>query len=338
MPVSVNINEFIKLSEIHPIVDVRTPAEFEQGHIPGAVNLPLFSNEERKVIGTIYKQQGKQPAILKGLELVGPKLHQFLSEASSFKNNGTFLFHCWRGGMRSGSMAWLFETYGFKSITLKGGYKNYRKYILESFNEKKKFVVLGGKTGSGKTLILHELQKQGEQIIDLEKLARHKGSSFGAFGEEKQLTQEQFENNLSTELQNIDPQKKCWIEDESRKIGHNVLPDGLWAQMRNTAVAFIDLDHEARLNYLVEEYGKFTKEELIAATERIGKRLGGQHVKRAVEAILSGDLKTACEISLVYYDKSYGFGLEQREQSAITNYSFTTLNAAEIAKEIVSKQ
>lgn len=334
MPTSVHINEFLQLSETHPILDVRTPAEFAQGHIPGAHNIPLFTNEERVIIGTLYKQEGKQPAILKGLELVGPKLHQFLSDAALISNSGTFLFHCWRGGMRSGSMAWLFETYGYKCITLKGGYKNYRSYVLKSFDAPKNLLVIGGKTGSGKTLILHELEKQGEQIVDLEKLAHHKGSSFGAFGEEKQTTQEQFENNLSTMLSAIQPETKCWVEDESRKIGFNVLPEGTWQQMRNAKVYYIDLAYEARVNYLVEAYGKFSREELIAATERIGKRLGGQHVKRALEAIREGDLKTACEISLVYYDKSYTFGLEQRNKDHIINCPFEKLVPEEIANSL----
>jgi tRNA 2-selenouridine synthase len=334
LPTSININDFLKLSGTHPVLDVRTPAEFDHGHIPGAYNIPLFTNEERVIIGTLYKQEGKQPAILKGLELVGPKLHQFISEANKINNSGTFLFHCWRGGMRSASMAWLFETYGFKCITLKGGYKTYRNHVLESFTKEKNIVILGGKTGSGKTLILHELQKQGEQIVDLEKIAHHKGSSFGAFGEEKQLSQEHFENELSHAFSKIDQTKKCWLEDESRKIGINVLPTPLYDQMRNAKVAFIDLSIEARINHLVSEYGKFTKEELITATERITKRLGGQNVKTAVNAINEGDLKTACEISLNYYDKSYGYGLSQRDPKNIIQFSFEKLNAPEIAAKI----
>ena len=209
MPTPIDIKEFLKLSETHPILDVRTPAEFTQGHIVNALNLPLFTNEERVLIGTLYKKQGKQPAVLKGLEVVGPKLHEYVNEAIKLNKTGTFLVHCWRGGMRSSSMAWFLETYGFKCFTLKGGYKNYRKRVLESFNEEKNILVLGGKTGTGKTLILHELEKHKEQIIDLEKLAHHKGSSFGSLGEEPQSSQEQFENELSFQLSKVTSQKKC---------------------------------------------------------------------------------------------------------------------------------
>lgn len=334
MPTSLHIDEFLKLSDTHPILDVRTPAEFEQGHIVGAFNLPLFTNEERVIVGTIYKKEGKQPAILKGLEIVGLKLQEYVKEAMQLNKSSTFLVHCWRGGMRSSSMAWFLETYGFKCITLKGGYKSYRKQVLASFNEEKKIIVLGGKTGTGKTLVLQELQNLNEQIIDLEKIAHHKGSSFGALGEKAQTSQEQFENELSFQLSKITPQKKCWFENESRGIGKIIIPIGLWEQMRNAIVVSIDLPIEERINYLAEEYGKFSKEELIAATERIGKRLGGQHVKRAIEAIQAGDFKTAFEICLVYYDKTYHYGEQKREKEKIVHYTFEKMDLSRIAKSI----
>lgn len=334
MATSINIQEFIKLSEQHPVVDVRTPAEYNHGHIPNAHNLPLFTNEERAIIGTLYRQEGKQPAVLKGLEFVGPKLHEYIKQAISLNKTGTFLVHCWRGGMRSSSMAWFLETYGFNCILLKDGYKTYRNYVLESFNEQKNIVVLGGKTGTGKTMILHELEKSGEQVIDLEKLAHHKGSTFGSLGEKPQPTQEQFENNLSACYTKIIPEKACWIENESRKVGKDIIPLGIWDQMQNAMVVTIGLPAEERLKFLVDEYGKFPKEELIAATERISRHLGGQHVKVAVEALQAGDYKTAFEICLVYYDKTYGYGQSKRLPEKIIHFDFQKLDAIEIAKVI----
>lgn len=334
MPTPIDIKEFLKLSETHPILDVRTPAEFAQGHIPGAFNLPIFTNEERVIIGTLYKKEGKQPAVLKGLEIVGPKLQEFVKDAIKLNKSKTFLVHCWRGGMRSSSMAWFLETYGFKCLTLKGGYKNYRKQVLGSFDEQKNIIVLGGKTGTGKTIVLHELFKQNEQIIDLEKIAHHKGSSFGSLGEEPQPSQEQFENELSFHLSKIDSKKRCWIENESRMIGKNILPNGLWQQMKNAIVISIGLPMEERIKYLVEEYGKFSKDELIEATERIGKKLGGQHVKKAIDAIATNDYETAFEICLVYYDKSYLHGEEKREEEKIKHCDFEKLDVAHIAKAI----
>jgi tRNA 2-selenouridine synthase len=337
MPESKNIKEFLELSASTPVIDVRTPAEFLQGHIIGAYNLPLFTNEERVIIGTLYKQEGKQPAVLKGLEIVGPKLHLFIREISEKFQTKTLLMHCWRGGMRSGSMAWLFESYGYNCITLRGGYKSYRKHVLSSFDTPKKFVVLGGKTGSGKTLVLNALAEIGEQIIDLEKLAHHKGSSFGSLGEEKQHSQEHFENKLAHIYNKLDPNRNCWIENESRKIGVNVLPDKLWEQMRAAEVAVINLPIEERLSYLTAEYGKFRKEELVAAMERITRHLGGQHAKAAVEAINEGNLEEACRISLVYYDKTYQYGEEQREKAKMRFFDFEKMDPEMIAEELKNK-
>jgi tRNA 2-selenouridine synthase len=330
----VNIDEFLKLSEVHPVIDVRTPVEFEHGHIPDAFNLPLFSNEERVIIGTLYKQKGKQPAVLRGLEIVGPKLHEYVNSAIPINKTGTFLVHCWRGGMRSSSMAWFLETYGFNCILLKGGYKSYRNYVLDSFSAPKNIVVLGGRTGTGKTKILHELERLNEQVIDLEKLAHHKGSTFGALGEEPQPTQEQFENNLSSCYTKISPQEKCWVENESRKVGRDIIPLGIWDQMQNAKVVTIGLPVDERIKFLVNEYGKFPKEELITATERIGRHLGGQHVKAAVEALQNDDCKTAFEICLVYYDKTYGYGLSKRPKENIIQCDFEKLDPVEIAKAI----
>lgn len=334
MATAVNINEFLSLAQSHPVIDVRTPDEFNQGHIVGAVNLPLFTNEERKIIGTIYKQKGKQPAVLEALGMVGPKLQDYVKQGILLNRTNTFLVHCWRGGMRSSSMAWFLETYGFKCIVLKGGYKTYRKKVLDSFSEQKNIVVLGGRTGSGKTIILNELQKQGEQIIDLENLAHHKGSSFGSLGEVAQHSQEQFENELSFQLSKINAERKCWVENESRKIGRNILPEGFWNQMQEAMVVSVSLPKEIRLDYLVTEYGVFTKPELTDAVNRIAKRLGGVQTKRAVEAIELGDFKTAFDICLFYYDKTYGFGEERRPKEKLRIYEFSELNAEHIAATI----
>lgn len=335
MPTSIDIEQFLVLSREHPILDVRTPAEFEKGNIPGAHNLPLFTNEERAIVGTIYKQQGRQPAILKGLELVGPKMKELIESTHAISAvNRTILVHCWRGGMRSSSVAWLLELYGYKVYTLKGGYKFFRRYVLASFDEKRNYIILGGRTGSGKTLVLKKLAEQSGQVVDLEKLAHHKGSSFGSIGEEKQPTQEQFENCLAVELNRLDPLKHIWLEDESRLIGKKVIPAGMWEQMRAAKVAYIDIPFNVRADYLTKEYGQFTKQELSEAIARITKRLGGLQAKQALEALEANDLKTACEICLTYYDKSYDHGLQQRETETVKKYIFENIDADLIASEI----
>jgi tRNA 2-selenouridine synthase len=201
VPVSLHPDQFLqqalalaKSGKPLPMLDVRSPGEFARGHIPGAQNIPLFDNEGRAEVGTIYKQKGKQPAILRGLELVGPNMATMAERGRLTAIDNTVFVHCWRGGMRSGSVAWLLESYGVKVFTLKGGYKAFRRYMQQQFEAPKNLLVLGGRTGSQKTTWLHALQGDGEQVIDLEGLACHKGSSFGMLGEHPQPTQEQFEN------------------------------------------------------------------------------------------------------------------------------------------------
>lgn len=332
---AVEAKEFFELSAQHPVIDVRTPAEFEHGHIPAAINIPLFSNEERAEIGTLYKQQGRKPAMLRGMELVSPKLTEFLKTAENISNKGTLLVHCWRGGMRSGAMSWLFEWYGFKVYTLKGGYKSFRRMVLDSFSQPRKIKILGGKTGSGKTLILQELGKLGQPILDLEGMANHKGSAFGALGEEPQPTQEMFENEIAIQILKIPANATVWIEDESHNVGKRVIPNALFEQMRTANVYYVDLPVEKRVEYLTQAYGKYNKEELAASIEKIWKRLGPQHAKAAIEAIELGDLKKACEISLVYYDKSYAHGVGKRQPSTIIKKSFLELNPEAIARALV---
>jgi tRNA 2-selenouridine synthase len=295
----------------------------------------LFSNEERAEIGTLYKEQGKKPAMLRGMELVSPKFTEFLKAAENVSRTGTLLVHCWRGGMRSAGMAWLFEWYGFKVITLKGGYKSFRRMVLDTFNQPRKINILGGKTGSGKTLILHELDKRGQTILDLESIACHKGSAFGSLGEAPQPTQEMFENDVAVALLKIPTPTTIWVEDESQNVGKRIIPNDLFTQMRGAKVYYVDLPIEKRVEYLVEAYGKYSKEELMASIEKIWKRVGPQHAKAAIEAIKEGDLKKACEISLVYYDKSYNHGIAKRPASNIIKKSFEELNPEAIAKAII---
>jgi tRNA 2-selenouridine synthase len=333
---SVSAPDFFSLSQTYPVIDVRTPAEFEHGHIPGAINIPLFTNEDRVVIGTLYKQQGQKPAMMKGMELAGPRFAEYITKAQEAAIDGTLLVHCWRGGMRSAGMAWLFEWYGFKVYTLQHGYKAFRTMVLETFSNPFKLNILGGRTGSGKTLILHELGKLGENILDLEKIACHKGSAFGTLGEEEQPTQEMFENECAVRLLKLAGDKPIWVEDESQNIGKRIIPNSFWVQMRAAQVYYVDLPFEKRVEYLVREYGKFGKEELIASIEKIRKRLGFQNAKSTIEAINAGDLKNACEMSLVYYDKSYNHGVAKRVQGAINKVPFTELFPEYIAKELIS--
>lgn len=335
MAKTIDISEFILVANNHRILDVRTNAEYEQGHFPGAENIPLFSNEERAIVGTIYKKEGKQKAVLKGLELVGPRMSEIVQTILEKNNSKKILLYCWRGGMRSNSVAWLLEQCGIQTVLLKGGYKQFRKKVLSSFENKKNILVLGGKTGSSKTDVLHLLKEKGEQVIDLEKLANHKGSAFGGLGEEMQPSQEMFENNLFWSLSQLNPSNTIWIEDESRLIGKKIIPEGLWTQMRSAPVAFIDLPKEERINYLVMHYGKFSAEELKKSIAHIQKRLGGLDSKIALEGIDKNDLYKTCEISLKYYDKAYEHGLSKRDTHTIKKHCFEKINLIAITDELI---
>ena len=220
-----DVAEFLRESNTRVLLDVRSPGEYGQGHIPGALSFPLFTDAERALVGTCYKQNSREAALELGLELVGPKMAGSVREARTLAPHRRLAVHCWRGGQRSGSMAWLFRQAGFDVVTLEGGYKNFRRYVLESFDDTGlQLMVVGGRTGSGKTQVLKELARLGEQIIDLEAIAHHKGSAFGSIGEPEQPTVEQFENDLFQALRMLDPQRRVWIENESRSIGRVYTP------------------------------------------------------------------------------------------------------------------
>ena len=296
-------------------IDVRSPAEFEHAHIPHALNLPLFDNEQRALIGTTYKKQSREAAIKAGLPLFGTKMLPMIETVEAWikdrqKENDltkpTIYVHCWRGGMRSAAVAWLLDLYGYKVIQLTGGYKAYRNWVLAQFTIPYSLKVLGGYTGSGKTEILHALQEKNYAVIDLEGLAHHKGSAYGAIGQLPQPSQEMFENIIAEKLLEVNKkQKSIWIEDESQRIGTVLIPTPLFHLMRNSTCYFMTIPFEQRLNFIVEGYGSFDQKSLIEATMRIQKRLGGLETKTAIDFITAGALKEAFSILLKYYDKWY---------------------------------
>jgi tRNA 2-selenouridine synthase len=331
----INIERFFDLTETIPVIDVRSPKEFEHAHIPGAINLPLFSNEERARVGICYKNEGRQAAVLLGLEIAGPKLAYFALKAQELSVNNQLVIHCWRGGMRSSSMAWLFGTLGIKTFVLEGGYKAYRRFIKNRFAEKANFIVLGGLTGSGKTEILKELAKMGQQVIDLEDLANHKGSAFGALGQNAQTSTEQFENNLYEIWKTLDLNRPIWIEDESKTIGKIGVPDELYWKIRNATVIAVDLPVNERLSYLLREYGDFSANELKESLTKIKKRLGGKDFTIAVEAIANDNIESAAVIALNYYDKAYRYGLSKRNTEKVHHIELNSIDHKRNASEVL---
>jgi len=326
---------FEKLSD-YLIIDVRSPEEYAHAHIPSAFSLPLFTDEERAAIGTTYKQESRAAAIKLGLPFFGTKMQNIIEQVEGWstiyeKINGkkpTILVHCWRGGMRSAAVAWLLDLYGFKTEQLNDGYKAYRNWVLAQFEKNYSMKVLGGFTGSGKTEILLQLQKSKLPVVDLEGLANHKGSAFGALGQNEQASQEQFENNLAETLSNTSAAHPYfWIEDESQRIGTNMLPITFFKNMRNSICYFIDIPFDARLQFIVQAYGKFAVTDLIAATLRIQKRLGGLETKTAVNLLVENNIEGAFSILLKYYDKVY---LKNIENAAIPKFKTEKIVASEV--------
>lgn len=318
------IDEFLLLTKQFPVFDVRSEGEYEHAHIPGAYSLPLFNNEERKIVGTAYKQESKQKAIKIGLKYFGTKMVKMVEAVEKLTEHNatkTVLVHCWRGGMRSAGVAWLLDLYGFKVYTLVGGYKVYRNWVLKQFELAYPIKIVGGYTGSGKTEVLKELATRGEQMVDLEGLAHHKGSAFGALGQLPQPSQEMYENLLSNELNSalalLKENQFIWIEDESQRIGDVNTPSIFYKQMRASKVMFLDIPFDERLQFILQGYGKFSKEHLVNAVIRIKKRLGGLETKTAINCLVEDDLMGCFQILLKYYDKGYYAGSQKRENPAL---------------------
>ncbi len=328
--------EFLELSKHNPIIDVRSPGEFLRGHIPGAFNIPLFTNEERAQIGTTYKQIGREPAVLLGLDIVGPKMSNLLKQCQKLNNSETFLIHCWRGGMRSESVSWLLNISGARSSVLSGGYKNYRRHILERFKAPLKLFLITGSTGSGKTEVLHKLQSLGEQVIDLEDLAVHRGSVFGGMGKNNQPSTEQFQNSLFQALDALDPGKRIWLEDESIGIGDVQIPHPFWSQMVRSPSVRIELKKAKRIERLVNEYGLFSREQLEQNIVKITKRLGGLETKTAIEELRKGDLHATADQLLKYYDKAYNNSIERKASRLLCTLNYEHFNLEMIAEDLIS--
>ena len=329
-----NVPEFLSFEGTAIAIDVRSPLEFEQGHIPGALSFPLFSNAERAEIGTLYKKSGQRQAILRGLEIIGPKMRPMAEQMLRLAKDKALYIHCWRGGMRSQSVAMLAGQLGIPCFVLKGGYKAYRNSVLEGLSAPLKYTVLTGFTGSGKTKILQKLRDFGAQVMDLEGLANHLGSSFGGIGQEEQPSTEYFQNLCFTEIQKWDLTKLIWIEDESAFIGNCFLPTEMYRNMQNANWVQIILPLEERITFITEVYGYLPKEEISQAIQRIQKRLGPAQTQAALAACEENDVQKCVEILLQYYDKHYQKSIAKKDIAKGIRLEYTRLNFDEIAQDL----
>ncbi len=335
MPVvRVSVATFLNLRNAGNIIDVRSPKEFAHAHIPEAVNLPLFSDAVRAEIGTLYTRVGRDAAITRGFEDLSGRLENYRKALLENTKEGILRIHCWRGGMRSECVAWLAERSGCTVYLLEGGYKSFRNYVLQTFEEQRNIVILAGMTGAGKTEVLQAMLSMGVYMVDLEGLAHHKGSAFGTIGETPQPSTEQFENELALNLRAIPSQEPLWLEDESKNIGKVLIPIPLFNQMLRAPRIQLETDEEKRLDRLYRIYTHCLPEELIECVEKIRKRLGTEKANECIEFIRNGELRSAISCVLSYYDKQYRHGLATHPTPLLTIIPKTT-DVHAIARQIL---
>ncbi len=320
-----------------PILDVRSPSEYAAGHVPGGISLPLFSDDERAQVGICYKEHGPEKAIRLGLSLVGPKMADLVAQADALGQGEPLEVYCWRGGMRSQSMAWLLNTAGHSVCRWEGGYKAYRRRVHESWFQSRPWVVLSALTGSGKTEILRAMREMAAPVFDLEGLAQHKGSAFGHIGESHQPNTEQFENNGAVCLDSLPANAAIWMEDESRSIGRIWLQNPFFDLKKAAPLVVIVRSRANRLDHLVDLYGKDSTRELSDVFPKIAKRLGHQTTQWALDALNAGDLRSAADLALKYYDRTYGESLEKRKDSILATINVTDLTFEDAAAHILEE-
>lgn len=299
-------------------VDVRSESEFARAHIPGAINIPILNDSERAEVGTAYKQQGREIAVQVGLRLAGPKFEAIYMSLMALQkeHNKPLLFYCWRGGLRSQIASTITQWSGIPVYIIRGGYRSFRNWTFDTLGQQRNLLLLAGHTGSGKTEILHHLKQAGYSIIDLEGVAHHKGSALGGIGMPEQPRNEMFENTLAIHLIGIAKDTITFVENESRMIGLCAIPQGLWEQMQIAPSIEIAVDREVRIQRILTEYASLPKDRLIEQTQKLRKRLGGQHEQAAIEALHRDDFRSWVELLLVYYDKSYAHFVEKNNISS----------------------
>lgn len=307
----------------HLPVDVRTPLEYEEDHIPGAVNIPLLTNEERVEIGTIHKITGPHAARERGLELVAHRMPAMVATIAEAASGRPVLVYCWRGGLRSRTVATILDLAGYDAVQLRGGYKSFRHHVMEYFSPftpPGPLVVIHGMTGIGKTEFILGLKSEHFSVIDLEGLACHRGSAFGEIGLVQGLSQKRFETLLWDAFRGCPPGKPVIVEGESKRIGKISLPGDMYEVMLRSTKVWCEASVATRVRRLMDEYGRPEyRDGMEEALNRIRKRLGPDKFTE-----ISGYLKRwelapfTEELIRHYYDKVYYKVREWREDIAIS--------------------
>jgi tRNA 2-selenouridine synthase len=328
------------LLDSHTLVDVRTPLEYAEDHIPGAVNVPLLTNEERVEIGILYKQTGPLAARKRGLELTSPRFPAMVREIDLHAGGRPILVYCWRGGLRSKTVAVILDLTGYKALQLEGGYKTYRNHVVtyfEKFTPPGPLVVIHGLTGVGKTTFIHGLSREKYSVIDLEGLARHRGSAFGALGLDRPPGQKQFESMLWDEFRKGKSGRPVILEGESRRIGMLSLPGNMYDVMAESIKVWCDASIETRVARLIKEYGKQEyREGMAEALLRIRKKLGLSKYNEISGYLENWEMELFMAALLAtYYDRVYYKSKDWMEEFAVSleNYGEARGNLEEFLDE-----
>lgn len=307
-----------QLSTFDCIIDVRSPAEFELDHIPGALNCPVLDNDERILIGTLYKQESPFTAKKRGAALVAKNIAIHLeSHFIDMPREWRPLIYCWRGGERSGAFTHILQRIGWKAMQLDGGYQGFRRQVvaeLDAAVNQFSFRVICGMTGSGKTRVLHELMKQGEQVLDLEGLANHRGSVLGGDPLEPQPTQKAFETRLWNALRSMDPARIIYVESESKKVGGVHVPDALMERIRDGECLEIRASNATRVAWLMREYQHFLTDtpELESKLQMLNARYGKETIAAWCDQARKGQFTELVDDLLIkHYDPSYQSSIER---------------------------
>ncbi|MBS4032488.1 MAG: tRNA 2-selenouridine(34) synthase MnmH [Clostridiales bacterium] len=307
-----SVEQFLENMNQYFIVDVRSPLEYAEASIPGAVNIPLFDDQERAVVGTTYKQEGTDQAKMVGLSLVSPRLPKMVEKIISAAAGREIVLYCWRGGMRSRSIFTLLEALGYPVLQLVGGYKAFRRRVNKFLNDATvnvPVIVLNGLTGVGKTLVIKELQQMNAPALDLEAMANHRGSAFGSVGLGKPRSQKDFEALLFLEIHKCKDAPFLIVEGEGKCIGSVVIPEFFYQAMLDGQHILLETGLETRVERIVDEYRNVSvenTEDLATAVLALQKRLGKNKCEELAEQVRQGEFHYAATcLCTEYYDSYY---------------------------------
>jgi len=319
--------------------DVRSPEEFTNGHLPGTINLPLLSNEDRMEVGKMYQSAGPEKAFDLALERVFPNLTSILRRVGKHTSSQKhILIYCKHGGMQSQSMASFLSSQGYNVNVLEGGYKAFRRWTLTEFEKPQKVCVIGGATGIGKTDMLAQLKILGMQIIDLEALACHKGSVFRRLGENIQPTSEQFGNHVAVQWSRLESHRFVFLEDEGARIGTVVLPAPLYERMRTPQlIIHLKTPFSVQSKRSMAIYGKYGHETLATILDPFRRHIGNARTDELLHCLAEGDPRTVCEEVLRTYDRFYRHHLmNNRSLCTVVKVPVCSLDSVNVAQDVVT--